>query len=51
MIIAGTKNPVTIQISGGQFAHPVKAEWCAEGYEPTTEVDADGYYGVKKIEG
>jgi len=50
MIIAGTKNPVTIKISGGQFAHPVKAEWCAEGYEPTTEVDADGYYGVKKIE-
>jgi hypothetical protein len=50
IVIAGTKNPVTVKISGGFFSAPVEAEWCADGYIPTTEPNEDGYYTVVKEE-
>lgn len=39
-----------IEISGGRFSKPVKAEHCASGYEPVATADADGYYTVKAIQ-
>lgn len=39
-----------VEISGGRFSKPVKAEHCAPGYEPVTTADADGYYTVKATE-
>jgi len=35
-----------VEISAGYFKHPVKAEWCAEGYVPCQH--EDGTYGVAK---
>ena len=38
-----------IKVSGGRFADPVPAEYCAEGFGPTSEPDAEGYYTVEPI--
>ena len=48
LIITGTRNTVTVKISGGLFSKPVKQEWCDEGYIPTNIPTADGFYTVVK---
>ena len=47
MITNGTTNPVEVAISGGQFSHVVPAEYCAEGFAPVTEPNAQGKYEVE----
>ena len=46
MITNGTTNPVEVAISGGQFSHVVPAEYCADGFAPVTEPNAQGKYEV-----
>lgn len=40
----------TIKVSAGKFDRKLESEYCADGYEPTTEA-TDGYYTVKPAEG
>jgi hypothetical protein len=47
MITNGTTNPVEVAISGGQFSHVVPAEYCADGFAPVTEPNAQGKYEVE----
>jgi hypothetical protein len=47
MITNGTTNPVEVAISGGQFSHVVPAEYCAPGFAPVTEPNAQGKYEVE----
>ena len=37
-------------VSGGSFSSVLDADYCAEGYEPVTEPNADGLYTVQPIE-
>ena len=46
---AAAEAGATIVVSGGTFKSPVPANYCAEGYVPTANVD--GTYGVKLAEG
>ena len=42
----------TIAVSGGQFSHEVKAEYCAIGYQPKTTQDPNTkLYTVEKVNG
>ena len=42
----------TIAVSGGQFSHVVKAEYCAIGYQPKTTQDPNTkLYTVEKVNG
>lgn len=41
--------PVTIAISGGSFSVVVAGEYCAEGFTPVTEADANGMYTVEEL--
>ena len=42
----------TIAVSGGQFSHEVKAEYCAIGYQPKTTQDPNTkLYTVEKVSG
>lgn len=42
----------TIAVSGGQFSHEVKAEYCAIGYQPKTTKDpTTGLYTVEQVNG
>jgi len=36
-------------VSGGSFSSVLDADYCAEGYEPVTEPNADGLYTVQPI--
>ena len=45
IIISGTKNPVSINITGGYYSSPLNADWCAEGLKPT-KTPENGYYTV-----
>ena len=47
MITNGTTNPVEVAISGGQFSHVVPAEYCAPGFAPVTDPNAQGKYEVE----
>lgn len=40
----------TIKVSAGKFDRKLESEYCADGYEPTTEATG-GYYTVKPAEG
>ena len=41
----------TLAVSGGTFAHAVEPKYCAEGFEPVTTPNYDGFYEVKAVEG
>ena len=47
-VAKGSKNTVTVSISGGLFSSPVLAEYCEDGYEPTTDEES-GKYTVKAL--
>ena len=45
--IVNNSTNVSVEVSGGSFDSVVPTEYCADGYVPVTEPDADGKYTVK----
>lgn len=38
-----------IEVSGGSFSSPIDENFCADGFQPTTEPSADGTYTVESL--
>lgn len=50
LIQTGTAHSIDLKISGGKFSSKPNADWIAEGYSISNEVDSEGYYTVTKNE-